>query len=137
MSELIKQAEALGIKVDKRWKEDRLREEIAKVQPAETATEVVEEEEAVTVQEEVAEEAATEPAAEEAAASDSEAKPNEDGGAEEPFSGVTIKNMTANRNKRLGLDPRGTLTLTSEQLSDRQFMARIDHGVKTGVLGIV
>lgn len=32
LSELVAQAEALGIKVDKRWKEERLREEIAKAQ---------------------------------------------------------------------------------------------------------
>lgn len=134
MEKLIKQAEALGIKVDKRWKEDRLREEIAKVQPAEPATEVVEEEEDVVVQEEAGVDA---DAAAEQPAADSDAKPGDgDAAPETELAGVTIKNMTPSRNKRLGIDPHGTVVLTSEQLSDRQFMARIDHGVKTGVLGI-
>lgn len=137
MDELIKQAEALGIKVDKRWKEDRLREEIDKVQPAEPSTEVVEEEEDVVVLEEAGEEAGVDAdSAAEQPAADSDAKPG-DGAPEPELAGVTVKNLTPNRNKRLGIDPYGTVVLTSDQLSDRQFMARIDHGVKTGVLGIV
>lgn len=122
MDELIKQAEALGIKVDKRWKEDRLREEIEKALAEEPAGQTVS----------VAIEAA--PGSSLGAVSENLVKVVAPA---KPRSGVTIKNMTPNRNKRLGIDPHGTLTLTSEQLSDRQFMARIDHGVETGVLGIV
>lgn len=138
MDELIKQAEALGIKVDKRWKEERLREEIAKIQPSDPVAEEkdAEQEEAGEQAGVDADSAAEQPA--EQPAADSDAKLGDGDGAPEPeLAGVTIKNMTPNRNKRLGIDPHGTLTLTSEQLSDRQFMARIDHGVKTGVLGIV
>lgn len=122
MDELIKQAEALGIKVDKRWKEERLREEIEKAQDKEPAGQ------SVSVAIEAAPGASLEAVADNLVKVVAPAKPR---------SGVTIKNMTPNRNKRLGIDPHGTVVLTSEQLSDRQFMARIDHGVKTGVLGIV
>lgn len=130
MDELIKQAEALGIKVDKRWKEERLREEIAKVQPAEPVVEEVEAEQ---------EEAVEDPSAEAAEGSEEEAATDPAYAAEaaQQVAGVTIKNLTENANKRLGIGAGETLTLTSEQLADRQFMARIDHGVATGVLGIV
>lgn len=122
MDELIKQAEALGIKVDKRWKEERLREEIEKAQDKDPAAQ------SASVSIDTAPGVTAEDVAAPLAKVVAPAKPR---------SGVTIKNMTPNRNKRLGIDPHGTVVLTSEQLSDRQFMARIDHGVKTGVLGIV
>lgn len=122
MDELIKQAEALGIKVDKRWKEDRLREEIEKALAEEPAGQTV------SVAIGTAPGAALEVVTGNLVNVVAPAKPR---------SGVTIKNLTGNANKRLGIDPHGTVVLTSEQLSDRQFMARIDHGVKTGVLGIV
>lgn len=122
MDELIKQAEELGIKVDKRWKEERLREEIEKAKAKEPAGA------SVSVSVNAAPDVTPEAVADQLSKVLAPSK---------PAAGVTVKNLTANPNKRLGIAPNGTLVLTSEQLSDRQFMARIDHGVKTGVLGIV
>lgn len=47
---------------------------------------------------------------------------------------VTIKNMMPSPNKRLGLLPGCLLVLADAQLADDKFMARIQHGVKTGAL---
>ena len=49
---------------------------------------------------------------------------------------VTVTNLRDNANKRLGLKARGTVVLTAEQLADDKLMARIKHGVETGVLSL-
>ena len=49
---------------------------------------------------------------------------------------VTVTNLSDNANKRLGLKARGTVVLTAEQTADDKLMARIAHGVETGVLSL-
>lgn len=49
---------------------------------------------------------------------------------------ATVTNLRDNPNKRLGLKARGQIVLTAEQLADKQLMARIMHGVETGVLNL-
>ena len=90
MEELKQQAEALGIKVDGRWSEERLQDEIDKALAA--------------------------PA------------PKAHGG--------TLTNLRANPSKRLGLAGFGSVELTAAQLGDQHLMARIAHGVETGVLSL-
>lgn len=93
MEELKAQAEAIGIKVDGRWSEERLQDEIDKALEAPAA-----------------------PAAKSKA--------------------TTVTNLRANANKRLGLAGFGSVVLTSDQLDNKQLMARIAHGVETGVLSL-
>lgn len=96
MEELKAQAEALGIKVDGRWSEERLQDEIDKALEA--------------------------PAVTAAPAAKSKA--------------TTVTNLRANANKRLGLAGFGSVVLTADQLGNKQLMARIAHGVETGVLSL-
>lgn len=49
---------------------------------------------------------------------------------------VTVTNLRDNPNKRLALKGRGQIVLTADQLGNKQLMARIMHGVETGVLGL-
>jgi len=49
---------------------------------------------------------------------------------------VTVTNLRDNPNKRLGLKGRGQIVLTADQLGNKQLMARIMHGVESGVLGL-
>lgn len=49
---------------------------------------------------------------------------------------VTVTNLRDNPNKRLGLKARGQIVLTADQLGNKQLMARIMHGVESGVLGL-
>lgn len=49
---------------------------------------------------------------------------------------VTVKNLRANANKRLGLAGFGSVELTAGQMADEKFMARISRGVETGVLSV-
>lgn len=100
------QAEQLGIEVDGRWSEKRLREEIAKASPEVEDAPVVEE----TVESPEVE--------------------------DKPFTGVTIKNMRKNRIGQLGIEGGCLLVLTDAQLADVKLMKRIRHGVATGVLEI-
>lgn len=115
MDELKKQAEELGIEVDGRWSEKRIQSEIDKALaapapvPAEApAAEVTRHAEAVSARVEKAD----------------TPKP------------VTVTNLRDNPNKRLGLKARGQIVLTADQLGNKQLMARIVHGVETGVLGL-
>mgnify|MGYP003648518888 CR=1 FL=1 len=47
---------------------------------------------------------------------------------------VTVTNLRGNPFGRLGLAGFETITLTAAQAKDAHLMARITHGVKTGVL---
>ena len=94
MEELKAQAEALGIKVDGRWSEERLQDEIDK--------------------------------ALEAPAEKPDAKSKT----------ATVTNLRANPNKRLGLKGFESVELSADQLGNKQLMARIAHGVETGVLAL-
>lgn len=110
MEELKAQAESLGIEVDGRWSEKRIQAEIDKALDAPAlAVEVID---AAPADLEVAQE---EPEAQKS---------------------VTVTNLRDNPNKRLGLKARGQIALTAEQLADKQLMARIMHGVESGVLGL-
>lgn len=92
MEELKAQAEALGIKVDGRWSEERLQDEIDKALEAPA------------------------PAAKSKA--------------------TTVTNLRANPSKRLGLAGFGSVALSADQLADKHLMARVAHGVETGVLSL-
>ena len=106
MKELKAQAESLGIDVDGRWSEKRIQAEIDKALEAPAP-------DAVTLQ-------ATAVVPAESPVVD--LKP------------VTVTNLRDNPNKRLGLKGRGQIVLSADQLSNKQLMARIMHGVETGVL---
>lgn len=108
MEELKAQAESLGIDVDGRWSEKRIQSEIDKALAA-PAVQVIPAAEAVA--------GVIEPAAEVV-----ELKP------------ATVTNLRDNPNKRLGLKGRGQIALTADQLGNKHLMARIMHGVETGVL---
>lgn len=110
MEELKAQAEELGIKVDGRWSAERIQAEIDKALDAPAP--VVEVVEVAAVDLEVA-----------------QAEP-------EAQKSVTVTNLRDNPNKRLGLKARGQIVLTADQLGNKQLMARIMHGVETGVLGL-
>ena len=107
MEELKAQAESLGIDVDGRWSEKRIQAEIDKALDA-PAVQVIPSAEAVA--------ARIDPAVEQ--------KP------------VTVTNLRDNPNKRIGLKARGQIVLTADQLGNKQLMARIMHGVESGVLGL-
>jgi hypothetical protein len=92
VEELKAQAEALGIKVDGRWSEERLQDEIDK------------------------------------ALADPAPAPK--------ANGSTLTNLLANPSKRLGLTGFGSVELTDAQLADDKLMAKIEHGVETGVLSL-
>ena len=123
MDELKKQAEELGIKVDGRWSEERLQSEIDKVLGGEPLTEEVEEQAEEVAQENEVEGLPTDDA--------STAEPEEEG--EAP---VTLTSLRANPIKRLGLKGFGSVELSADQLGNKQLMARIAHGVETGVLAL-
>jgi hypothetical protein len=106
VEELKAQAESLGIDVDGRWSEKRIQAEIDKALDAPA----------------VVPDAA--PVAAPVKPASVEVKP------------VTVTNLRDNPNKRLGLKGRGQIVLTAEQLADKQLMARIMHGVESGVLGL-
>lgn len=109
MEELKAQAESLGIEVDGRWSEKRIQAEIDKALAAPAP---------------VSEVSGLWRPLPEAAAQSPVKKP------------VTVTNLRDNPNKRLGLKGRGQIVLTADQLGNKQLMARIMHGVETGVLGL-
>jgi len=128
VEELKSQAEALGIKVDGRWSEDRLREEIEAVQAAKAATSPVE----------PAPEAPQDPAKPEPEP-EPEPEPQTEGEANQAYSGqqVTVSNLKANPMKSLGLESYGTATFTETQLAiDPSIEARILRGVELGILRV-
>lgn len=107
MEELKAQAESLGIDVDGRWSEKRIQAEIDKALDA-----------PAVVPEEAPAVAPVKPPVVE-------------------VKEVTVTNLRDNPNKRLGLKGRGQIVLTADQLGNKQLMARIMHGVESGVLGLV
>jgi len=127
LDELKKQAEALGIKVDGRWSEDRLREEIAEKlaeQPAaeEAPEEVVEPESAEPV----------EPVAEVAA---DPVEPEPEIEPEVEVDGVHLRNLQANPMLSLGLEGYGVGFIPAHRL-DAMTEKRIQRGIDLGLLRV-
>lgn len=110
MEELKAQAESLGIEVDGRWSEKRIQAEIDKALDA--------------------------PAVQVIPAADAVADVIEPDAEVVELKSVTVTNLRDNPNKRLGLKARGQIMLTADQLGNKQLMARIMHGVETGVLDL-
>ena len=133
MDELKKQAEELGIKVHGNWGETRLQAEIDKALEAPApATVAVGEGHSVNV-------AITGPlgmSGEDVAASVLKDMPRRVGMQSTNLKPVTVTNLRANPSKALGLAGFGSAALSADQLADGRFMARIAHGVKTGVLSL-
>lgn len=132
MDELKAQAESLGIDVDGRWSEKRIQAEIDKALEAPAPAS-----ESKAAEIEISINAA--PGMSDAdVASAVSCLPAKDAAtyAEQKESPVTVTNLRDNPIKRLGLKGRGQIVLTSDQLSNKQLMARIMHGVETGVLGL-
>lgn len=139
MDELKKQAEALGIKVDGRWSEDRLREEIEKVQ-AQLQPDVD------PAQEPEGPEEGVEPESEEPQAP---AEPkHEQSGIDDivvPMDkeavsavGFTITSLIENPMKALGLKGLGdTATITVGRLSDERFVAKLQRAEELGMIKVV
>jgi hypothetical protein len=127
VEELKAQAESLGIDVDGRWSEKRIQAEIDKALEAPAAAPVAK------AKCQTVELTITPPAgmSEEVGAKLSAYLKKSD--AQKP---VTVTNLRDNPNKRLGLKGRGQIVLTADQLGNKQLMARIMHGVESGVLGL-
>lgn len=158
MDELKKQAEELGIEVDGRWGEERLRAEIDKALDApadnadalaEAAAKAAAEAEALAIAEAEAlamaeaEKAKAEEEARLAAELEAKAKEEADAlAAQEEMARAsryerrapTIKNLRENPNRRLGLKGFGSVQLTEAQMGDESLLKRIKHGIDTGVL---
>lgn len=152
MDKLTKQAEALGIKVDGRWSEDRLRSEIEEAQAALDAAEAQEklrveaeakEKEEAEAQEKARKEREEQEAeaelarieAEEKAAAQAEAQ-REAFQKEQSKNSVTIINLQPNPMRSLGLDGYGEAELTGVQMSDPRFAAKIERARNLGLIKV-
>lgn len=152
MDKLTKQAEALGIKVDGRWSEERLRSEIDEAQAAHDAAEAQQKarveaeakEKADAEAQELArkereeQEAEAERArieAEEKAAAEAEAQ-REAFEKEQEADSVTVINLQANPMRSLGLASYGESTLTGVQMSDPRFAAKIERARNLGLIKV-
>lgn len=151
MDDLKKQAEELGIKVDKRWSDQRLQAEIDEKLAADPESEVVAQPDVEPVVVEpapVAEpEAATDPvepepepelSAEEKAAADAEieAEIQSRFDASQDDGSVVIINLQANPMKVLGLTSYGEATLTAAQLADPRFYAKVERAKTLGLIKV-
>lgn len=126
MEELKAQAESLGIDVDGRWSEKRIQAEIDKALAADPVPESNDHAVGISL------EPAADNVGEEVGAKLSAYLKKS--GTPKP---VTVTNLRDNPNKRLGLKARGQIVLTADQLGNKQLMARIMHGVETGVLKLI
>lgn len=118
MSDIKKQAEELGIKVDGRWSEDRLREEIE--QKMSTQPEPV-------IEESVAEDPVTDPAV--------PADPVEPEPEVEAVESITITSLVQNPMRAFGLTGLGSsVVLTRAQLGDEAFVAKVERAEEFGFI---
>lgn len=129
MEELKAQAESLGIDVDGRWSEKRIQAEIDKALAADPVSDSNGQSIEITVTPAPGMSEADMAAKVSEILAKSTAQP-------EAQKSVTVTNLRDNPNKRLGLKARGQTVLTADQLGNKQLMARIMHGVETGVLGL-
>lgn len=129
MDELKAQAESLGIEVDGRWSEKRIQAEIDKA----LAADPVSDSNGQSIEITVTPAPITSAAAMADKVSEILAKSTAQPGAQKS---VTVTNLRDNPNKRLGLKARGQIVLTADQLGNKHLMARIMHGVETGVLDL-
>jgi ribosomal protein L15 len=124
MDKLKKQAEELGIKVDGRWSEERLQEEInealaLKADAAAEAQRKADEDARLKA------EALAEIEAREAALA-----------AQESDEAVTIINLQANPMKVLGLKSYGEAKLTAAQMADPRFTAKVERARLLGLIKV-
>lgn len=149
MDDLKKQAEELGIKVDKRWSDQRLQAEIDEKLAADPESEVVAQPdvEPVVVEpapvaepEAVADPVEPEPelSAEEKAAADAEIEAEIQArfDASQDDGSVVIINLQANPMKVLGLTSYGEATLTAAQLADPRFYAKVERAKTLGLIKV-
>lgn len=149
MEDLKKKAEELGIKVDGRWSEDRLREEIESVEAeAETARLAAEAEaqaqadaeaERLRLEQEEAERVAAEARAKEEAEAQAvrEAEDAEVRAEAESQGDIEVINLKANPMRSLGLAGYGRAVIPAAQLAgDPTLKRRIDRGVELGLLKV-
>lgn len=138
MDELKKQAEALGIKVDGRWSEDRLREEIEKVQ-AQLQPDV-----GHVPESEVPEEMVDPEPEEPQAPAEPEPEPSAVDGITAPLDKeavaaveFTITSLIENPMKALGLKGLGdTATIAVSRLSDERFVAKLQRAEELGMIEV-
>lgn len=152
MDKLKKQAEELGIKVDGRWSEERLQEEInealaVKAQEDAEAQRKAQEEAQYRQAEEEAEQARLAKEAQDKADADAlaeiEAREKAEREAQEAAlkaqesdAEMTIINLQANPMKVLGLASYGEATLTSAQMADKRFAAKVQRAVDLGLIKV-
>lgn len=120
MEDLKKKAEELGIKVDGRWSEDRLREEIERVEAEAEAARL----------------------AAEAEAQDSGSQSSAPGqvGIKVDFSdsdAFTVRNLQANPMRSLDLASYGERIVKVREGADEALMKKIQRGVELGLLEVV
>lgn len=152
MDDLKKQAEELGIKVDKRWSDETLQEEVNKALTAKAAADAeiqaeIEERARVRAAEEEAEQARlakeTQGAADAAALAEIEAREKAEKeaydaalAAKDDEDSVVIVNLQANPMKVLGLTSYGEATLTAAQLADPRFYAKVERAKTLGLIKV-
>ena len=153
MTDLEKQAKELGIKVDKRWSDQRLQAEIDEKLAAEPEPEVVAQPdvepvvvEPAPVAEPEAEKDPVEPdpepepelSTEEKAAADAEIEAEIQArfDASQDDGSVVIINLQANPMKVLGLTSYGEATLTALQLADPRFAAKVERAKILGLIKV-
>lgn len=145
MDELKKQAEELGIKVDKRWSEETLQEKIDEKLAADPEPEVVAEvheglgETAPEAGDQDEPEPAPEPelSAEEQAAADAEIEAEIQARFDaSQDNGVVIVNLQANPMKSLGLTSYGEATITELQMADPRFAKKVERAIQLGLVKV-
>lgn len=132
MDKLKKQAEELGIKVDGRWSEERLQEEInealALKADADAEAQRKADEDARLKAEALAEIEAREKAEQEAREAALAAQESDEA--------VTIINLQANPMKVLGLKSYGEAKMTAAQMADPRFTAKVERARLLGLIKV-
>lgn len=152
MDELKKQAEELGIKVDKRWSEETLQEEVNKAVVAKASADAeiqaeIEERARVRAAEEEAEQAQlakeAQDAADAAALAEIEAREKAEKEAyeaamaeQDALQSAVIVNLQANPMKSLGLTSYGEATITELQMADPRFAKKVERAIQLGLVKV-
>jgi hypothetical protein len=152
VDDLKKQAKELGIKVDGRWSEERLQEEVNEALAAKAAADAeiqaeIEERDRVQAEQEEAEQARLAKEAQDRADAEAlaeiEAREKAEKEAYEAAlaekddeDSVVIINLQANPMKVLGLTSYGEATLTAAQLADPRFYAKVERAKTLGLIKV-